>query len=167
MSSSVPEGTFVEALNPLSWLIGKWRAKKADVFYPTMEALSYNEELEFLPTGKPVLQYRAQTWLPDKNALMHLESGYLRLLPENDTVSLLVAHNFGITEISEGFVKNNELFLESKDVCRSSFAGFSKVTQIQRHLCLKGELLETRTRMATDAQPLQDHILAVYEKISP
>jgi len=47
-----------DAIKPLAWLLGKWRAVEATAVYPTMKkSFSYGEEIEFFHVGQPNIQF--------------------------------------------------------------------------------------------------------------
>lgn len=95
-------GPIHPALEPLEWLIGKWRAVRTMGTYPSIKPFSYEEELDFVSLGQPMLNYASISWHSTNFNPMHLESGYLRIKPGTKEVSFMVAHNFGITSLEEG-----------------------------------------------------------------
>lgn len=90
------------ALQPLEWLRGKWRSLETEGSYPTIKPFDYQEEIEFIYLGQPMLNYVATSWSRINLKPMHFESGYLRIKPDTKDVSFMIAHNFGITSIEEG-----------------------------------------------------------------
>lgn len=91
-------------LQPLEWIIGKWKTVKTDGAYPTIQPFTYEEEISFKSLGQPMLNYVSNSWHPIKLNPMHLETGYLRIKPGTKNVSFMVAHNFGLTSLEEGIL---------------------------------------------------------------
>jgi hypothetical protein len=52
-------------------------------------------QLTFVSVGQPMLNFRSFSWHSEKKVPMHQESGFLRIKPGSNQVSMLVAHNFG------------------------------------------------------------------------
>ena len=46
-----------EAVKPLAWLIGRWKAVKTHGSYPTIKDFRYGEEIEFFTFGQPNIQF--------------------------------------------------------------------------------------------------------------
>lgn len=90
------------AVQPLEWLIGKWKSVHAEGAYASVNSFSFEEEIQFISLGQPMLNYVSSSWHPTRLNPMHLESGYLRIKPETKEVSFMVSHNFGLTSIEEG-----------------------------------------------------------------
>jgi len=155
-----------EALKPLSWLIGKWVGENNIVEYPTMPSLKYCEEMEFVSTGQPLLNFTSRTWHAEKKNPMHFESGFLRIKPGTNEVAFMIAHNFGLIEIEEGRVEGNTLILHSKSINRMSFSKDPAVTQMQREYTLKDGILSMTVYMATTKTPLTKHLTATYHRAS-
>lgn len=95
-------GPYHPAIQPLEWLIGKWKSVQAEGAYPSVKPFTYEEEIEFISLGQPMLNYVSTSWHATNLNPMHLESGYLRIKPGTKDVSFVVAHNFGLTSIEEG-----------------------------------------------------------------
>lgn len=53
-----PSGEVAPQLQPLTWLLGKWRSVEGQAVYPTMKPFPYQEELEFFQTGQPNIQFK-------------------------------------------------------------------------------------------------------------
>jgi len=114
------EGALHPSLLPLKWLLGTWRGSGRG-YYPTIEGFRYEEELRFWPVGpKPFLAYAQRTWAPGApHALMHAETGYLRLPPNSPhdpsspgRVELLVCDPTGVAQVYEGSVEPGQRVLE-------------------------------------------------------
>jgi len=152
------------ALSTFSWLFGVWESIEAEVSYPTMDSLKYSEVLEFQPTLQPLLEYKSDTWHSVKKTKMHCEKGFLRIDPDSKKVALLLSHNFGLTEISEGTVDKECLNLQSTSFSRMSFSKSAATVKLVRKLELKGEELHSTVLMETVSQPLQLHLKCRYRK---
>ncbi|KAK4885224.1 hypothetical protein RN001_001495 [Aquatica leii] len=124
-------GKMHETLEPLRWLMGRWKSVSAKGKYPTIKPFTYCEEMEFLSIGQPMLNYKSITWHPEDKRPMHLESGHLRINPACiGDVSLLVSHNFGLVSLEEGTVSNNNMNLKSTAIARMKFAKDPAVTEL-------------------------------------
>lgn len=97
---------------------------------------------------------------------MHLESGFLKIKPETNELSLLVSHNFGICSIEEGKVDGTSIVLESTDIIRNRLSKDPHVTKLRRiYKLIDNNQLEIRTDMATTTVPeLTNHLIVVYKK---
>jgi len=115
MSAGVPE-----IIQPLLWLEGKWLTSPESLGtgeYPTINNFSYSEELSIKFSGQPMLDYSSVTSHPVSGKPMHRESGFIRINGNQD-VSLVLAHNFGLTSMEEGKLdgKENILCLASSNL---------------------------------------------------
>ena len=144
------------ALKPLAALVGTWEGSGAGE-YPTIRSFDYIEELTFTNIGKPFLEYRQRTWGAD-NALMHVETGYLRL-PAPDRVEFILALPTGQVELCEGRLTEADgevrLHLEGR-ILNSSTA--KQVDATSRSYALVGDALKTSFDMAAVAHPIQRHL---------
>lgn len=168
MPSSVVLKPMPEAIKSLSWLLGTWRCQEiAQGSFPTIKDFKYGEEIVFSNVGQPMLNYSSVTWHPEFKFPMHQESGFLRMKPGTDEVSLILSHNFGMTSVEEGKVaEENALVLKSKDIARMSFAKEPAVIEIQRTINLIDEnTLHQVVFMATTKTPLTKHLEATYKKV--
>jgi len=84
-----------EALDQISWLIGRWVSESGSGQFPTIDSFKYCEQIEFRSLGQPLLQYEATSWNPETKNVMHMESGFLCVKPGSKEVSFILAHNFG------------------------------------------------------------------------
>ncbi|XP_059087168.1 peroxynitrite isomerase THAP4-like [Tigriopus californicus] len=164
----LPEGVkelpVPRSIQPVAWLLGKWRCEKAYGSYPTIQDFTYGEEIAFWNVGQPMLNYNSFSWHTEKFTPMHQEFGFLRLKPESQDVSLLVTHNFGLTTVEEGQIGDIALKFESRNIGRMSFAKDPNVLKLVREFSLEGEKLKQVIFMATTNTPLTKHLEAVYEK---
>ncbi|KAJ8934466.1 hypothetical protein NQ314_013341 [Rhamnusium bicolor] len=158
-------GPVHESLDPLRWIIGKWRSTSADGFSPTIEPFTFCEEISFTSVGQPILNYSSVSWHPTKHSPMHLESGFLRIKPGTTDVSFMVAHNFGLTSLEEGTVTDNILQVKTSHIGRMNFAKEPKVIEIARSYKLIEEgKLELILLISTANTPLNQHLKVQYEK---
>lgn len=120
-----------EALKSLAWLEGTWRIENCgDGKYPTIENFSYCEEINFASIGQPMFNYTAQSWHPESKKPMHRETGFLKVIPGTNKVSLVVAHNFGLTTIEQGEITGKTINLRSTDISRMEGTKLPAVTQV-------------------------------------
>lgn len=142
-----------EALVPFA---GGWIGR-GEGAYPTIDAFSYSEEIEFTPSGKPFLSYRSRTWDTDTGRPLHTESGYLRLLTD-DEVELLVTQPTGFAEIHRGRITDGLLELSLLSLIASPDA--KPVHDIRRALSARGSGLTYDLWLAYDLIPLTHHLHA-------
>ncbi|KAF5303628.1 hypothetical protein FQA39_LY09875 [Lamprigera yunnana] len=148
---------------------GRWKSISAKGYYPTIKPFTYNEEMEFVSVGQPILNYKSTTWHPEEKKPMHLESGFLRINPNcpND-VSFMVSHNFGIVSLEEGTLNGNTMNLRSTAISRMHFGKLPAVTEIARsyQFCPDTKRLELIVSMSTTNTPqLTEHLRITYEKL--
>lgn len=149
-----------EMLEPVAFLLGTWRGK-GDGVYPTIDAFTYEEEAVFGHTGRAFLVYSSKTWRPDTHMPMHSESGFIRVL-DGDRVEMIVAHAFGITEISEGSVDGTSVEVSSKVLTSSSTA--KRVDGTTRSIEVTGDELRYRIGMGFGGHALQNHLSAMLRR---
>lgn len=146
---------------PVAFLLGVWQGSGTGV-YPTIEPFRYEERSVFTHSGKPFLAYAQETWAIDGTPL-HRESGFIR--PQGDgEIELVVAHNFGVVEVSLGAVTDEGLSLTARDLIATP--GAKPVEALQRHFAVSGSRLVYEVAMAAAGQPLQGHLEASLEKVS-
>ena len=144
---SVPSDIVIKAglpkpVEPLEWLIGKWRCENTgNGQFPTIQSFNYGEELVFSNVGQPMLNVSSFTWHPESKIPMHQEVGFLRIKPGTNQVSLLLSHNFGLTSIEEGTVDGHSIVLESKNISRIAFAKEPEVKKLNRTIKLLDDKL--------------------------
>ena len=150
-------------VEPLEWLIGKWRCENlGNGQFPTIKNFNYGEELVFSNVGQPMLNMSSFSWHPELKIPMHQEVGFLRIKPGTDQVSLLLSHNFGLTSIEEGKVDGHSIVLESKSISRISFAKEPEVKKLNRTIKMEGDTLVQTIFMETSKTPLTKHLEATY-----
>ncbi len=145
-----------EALEPVAWLLGKWRGSGTGI-YPTISDFSYSEELHFWHSGKPVMAYSSRTSSPDDGRALHAEMGYWR--PQDDgSIEVVIAHSFGLTEIMRGTLDGLTATLESL-----SFGATPTAKQVEaerRVLRREGDDLHYEMAMAFGGNEIQSHLSA-------
>ena len=152
MNAAAPE---VHAeLAGLAWLIGTWTGTGSGD-YPTIRAFHYREEARFTHVGKAFLAYSQRTWGED-GAPLHSESGYLRAA--GDRVELVLAHPFGVAEVSEGNTVGTSLKVVSLALTATTTG--SAVAEVVRAFWLEGGALRYTVAMAAGGRPLQRHLTA-------
>jgi hypothetical protein len=151
-----------ENLNPLSFLLGTWRGR-GEGNYPTIEPFSYTEEARFWHNGKPFLFYAQRTWSQD-DVPLHSESGFLRVGPQG-VVELVLAHTFGIAEVSEGTRTGDRLELRSRALIPTSSA--TQVEAVRRSLEVSDRVLRYGIDMAVSDHELQRHLTAELRLLEP
>jgi THAP4-like, heme-binding beta-barrel domain len=144
------------SLEPVAWLLGTWTGE-GEGFYPTIESFGYGEESRFWHSGKPLISYLQRTWSLDDGTPLHSEAGFWR--PQEDrTIELVLAHGFGVAEVSEGRVEGRRIEVTSRSLTRSSSA--NRVESVRRVVMLEGDDLTYDIAMAAAEQPLQGHLKA-------
>lgn len=167
MSSSTPAGkpALHEALNKVSWLLGKWRGEGCGV-YPTISPFMYGEEIIFDHVGQPMLSYNSKTWHVEKGNPMHHEVGWLRVKPGTSSLAFIIAQNTGLAEVEEGEVDGHKIHLLSHTVGRISFGAEPQVTKIERLYTLKDPYtLEMECFMETSNTERNKHLHITYKKV--
>ena len=167
LPSNIQPRPMPDCVKPLDWLIGTWKCSdQAKGQYPTIKDFAYGEEIQFLNVGQPMLNFSSVTWHPEGKFPMHQETGFLRIKPGTQDVSLMLSHNFGLTSLEEGSVEGKTLSLKSSQIARMSFGKEPAVTEIQRTFKLLDEnTLFQEIMMATTNTPLTKHLEATYKKM--
>jgi hypothetical protein len=133
-------------------LAGTWRGSGSGS-YPTITEFEYTEELVIEPVpGRPVAHWRSRTADGRTREPRHAESGFLRITQSG--AELVLAHNFGIVEVSVGSVTDGTLEVSSSSVV-------SKVVdRVVRVYRFDGDHLEYDMSMAAVGMPLTHHLSA-------
>lgn len=142
-------------LEPLAFLLGTWSGRGVGD-YPTIERFEYLEEASFSHVGKPFLLYLQRTRSP-AGAPLHTEAGYWRP-GQRGAVELVLAHPFGLVEVSEGGFVDGRLKLRAKTLSATSTG--SAVQELERTLWVEDDVLRYTIDMAAAGQPLQRHLTA-------
>lgn len=154
------------AIEPLSWMLGTWISDTpGEGCYPTIKPFKFMEEIKITHVGQPMLNISCNGSNPETRKPMHRECGFLRIKPGTNKVAFICAQNTGVVEIEEGEVNGQELTLSSHSVARISFAKEPHVQKISRTFrLLKDGKLEQTVFMATDNQPLLQHLHITYTR---
>lgn len=150
------EAPLHQQLEPVAFLLGTWRGRGRGL-YPTIDDFTYEEESTFTHTGRPFLVYSQRTWNPDNGQPMHSESGFIRALGDQ-RIETVISHAFGIAEIGEGTVWEEQLETRTTSVFGSSTA--KHVGAVTRSLDLRDGTLHYTIGMQFGEHPLQDHLFA-------
>ena len=149
------------ALEPIAWLLGTW-AGEGKGHYPTIESFAYREESRFAHAGKPVMGYVQRTWSLESGAALHSESGFLRP-KDGGAIELVLAHGFGIAEVSEGTIEGRRIELMSRSLAPSSTA--KHVLAVRRVIEGNDDTLSYQIEMAIGEHSLQNHLGAQLQKM--
>ncbi|XP_014823299.1 PREDICTED: THAP domain-containing protein 4 isoform X1 [Poecilia mexicana] len=155
-------------LKPLSWLLGTWESDEpGEGTFPTIKPFRYTEKLHFSHVGQPVINFTFNAFHAESNKPLHRECGFIRIQPGTNKVAFIIAQNSGLVEIEEGELTENQLKLQSQSLGRISFAKEPHVQQIGRVLQLRPDgKLEQTVSMATNNQPLTQHLSITYSRSS-
>ncbi|XP_014823300.1 PREDICTED: THAP domain-containing protein 4 isoform X2 [Poecilia mexicana] len=169
--ASPTDGNAVELnpiLKPLSWLLGTWESDEpGEGTFPTIKPFRYTEKLHFSHVGQPVINFTFNAFHAESNKPLHRECGFIRIQPGTNKVAFIIAQNSGLVEIEEGELTENQLKLQSQSLGRISFAKEPHVQQIGRVLQLRPDgKLEQTVSMATNNQPLTQHLSITYSRSS-
>ncbi|XP_057714045.1 THAP domain-containing protein 4 isoform X2 [Corythoichthys intestinalis] len=153
---------------PLEWLLGTWRSEEpGNGCFPTIQPFRYSETLQFSHVGQPVVNFSFNAFHLDSKKPLHRECGFMRMQPGTNKVAFISAQNTGLVEIEEGELSGQQLNLRSHTIARISFAKEPHVKEISRTFQLHTDgRLEQRVSMATDSQPLTEHLRIVYVRSS-
>jgi len=148
---------------PLAFLVGTWTGEGVGD-YPSIDRFAYREEVRFTHAGKPFLTYSQRTWERDGGAPLHAESGFWRTVGEG-RIELVLAHPFGVVEISEGTHDGHALEVASRTLASTSTG--SRVDALVRRLTVDGDVLRYSVDMAASGWPLQRHLDAELRRAEP
>merc|ERR1712137_653116 len=135
---------------PLGWLIGCWKTQAGSLLNP--RTMTYNDTFQVQEYGG-FLKFDSASQHPEKSTPMHFESGYLRFDPGDGKVALMLAHNFGVTELLEGQVNEQGFAVESTGIHRMSFSNDVRVLKTKREYLLSGNTLTYNFYMSTNKNP--------------
>jgi hypothetical protein len=144
----------------LTALAGTWRGHGRGS-YPTISDFSYTEEFVIEPIpGRPVAHWRSRSADERTGDPRHAESGFLRVTPTG--AELVVAHNFGIVEISTGSavepVGDSAWTLISTALWGTQTA--KPVDRVSRSYRIGGDRLDYEMSMAAVGVTLTHHLAA-------
>ena len=141
-------------LEPFAFLLGIWVGEGRG-HYPTIDDFAYGEEARYWHSGRPLIAYAQRTWALDSGRALHAESGFLR--PAGSAVvELVIAHGFGIAEVSEGTIRGQRLELRSRSLVSTSTA--KTVERLARSVEVTGTELVYSIDIEAVGQPLQRHL---------
>jgi hypothetical protein len=126
------------------------------------DKIPYKEELQ-INKLKPILySWSSKTW-NDELGVLHLESGYLKKI-DNIKLELLLAHPFGVTEISEGIIEGNKITFKTKNLSRTSTAKEPYATSYTRVFVVEGDKLTYDMYLGTNKYEERHHLTATLAK---
>lgn len=159
-------------LNPavlaLDWLLGSWESDEpGEGSFSSIPPFRYIESLHFSHVGQPVINFMFNASHAESKKPLHRECGFIRLQPGTNRVAFIIAQNSGLVEIEEGEVVGQQLSLQTHALARTSFAKEPHVQQISRVFQLRPDgRLEQTVSMATEGQPLMQHLHITYRRCS-
>ncbi|GLD51109.1 THAP domain-containing protein 4 [Lates japonicus] len=156
------------AILPLDWLLGTWESEEpGEGCFPTINPFRYIETLYFSHVGQPVINFMFNAFHAESKKPLHRECGFIRIQPGTNRVAFIIAQNSGLVEIEEGELTGQQLNLQTHALARISFAKEPHVQQISRVFQLRPDgRLEQTVSMATDNQPLMQHLRITYHRSS-
>ncbi|CAB1442498.1 unnamed protein product [Pleuronectes platessa] len=156
------------SLLPLNWLLGAWESDEpGEGSFPSIEPFRYTETLHFSHVGGPMINFMFNAFHAESKKPMHQECGFIRMQPGTNKVAFIIAQNSGLMEIEEGELTGKQLNLKTHALARISFAKKPQVKQISREFQLRSDgRLEQTVSMATDNQPLKQHLHVIYRRPS-
>ncbi|KAM4605127.1 peroxynitrite isomerase THAP4 isoform 1-T2 [Polymixia lowei] len=156
------------ALLSLDWLLGNWESDEpGEGSFPNINPFRYTETLHFTHVGQPIINFMFNAFHAESKKPLHRECGFIRVQPGTNKVAFIIAQNSGLVEIEEGELAGQQLNLHTHALARISFAKEPHVQQISRVFQLRPDgKLEQTVSMATDNQPLMQHLHIVYHRSS-
>ncbi|XP_059201091.1 THAP domain-containing protein 4 [Centropristis striata] len=156
------------ALLPLDWLLGTWESDEpGEGCFTSIKPFRYIETLNFSHVGQPVINFMFNAFHAESKKPLHRECGFIRMQPGTNRVAFMIAQNSGLVEIEEGELTAQQLNLQSQTLARVSFAREPYVQKISRVFQLRPDgRLEQTVSMATDNQPLMQHLHITYRRSS-
>ncbi|VDN06867.1 unnamed protein product [Thelazia callipaeda] len=170
-----------QALKPLAWLIGIWRAETGGkAIFPTIPVFTYGEQIEFaLPNdglkALKALNYSAFAWDMNNRDELHSEYGFMTMKASTREIALSTVMNNGMFSLKRSFVtiEQGPMFgttmkLSLQDIGRISFSRDLPVHgTIREFRLLDSDTLEQRFMMETLTHRMQLHTFIKYKKIYP
>lgn len=156
------------AVTALEWLLGTWESDEpGEGIFPTIKPFHYTETLHFSHVGQPVINFMFNAFHVETKKPLHRECGFIRIKPGTNKVAFINAQNTGLVDIEEGELTDKQLKLQSCALSRISFAKEPHVEQICREFKLRPDgKLEQTVSMATNNQPLTQHLHITYRRTS-
>lgn len=142
-------------------LLGRWVGQGAGE-YPTIQPFSYRETLEVVAVAdKPLARWSSTTTDELTGEPRHSEVGFVR--SAGDSCELMLAHVFGVTELSLATPTSAGSFdFESISIACSPTA--KEITAVRRSITLRAEVLEYRVSMAAVGLGMTHHLSARLER---
>lgn len=138
-------------------LVGRWSGEGSGD-YPTIEPFSYRETLEVTQVpGRPLARWQTSTEDAHSGEPRHSEVGFVRSV--GDACELVLAHNFGITEISVASPADATSFVFESHAMHGSPSAKS-VTAVLRAITLDGDALDYELSMAAVGLAMTHHLSA-------
>lgn len=146
---------------PHEQLLGRWIGEGSGE-YPTIQPFSYRETLEITEIiGKPLARWHSTTVDAATGEPRHSETGFLR--SAGDTCELMLAHNFGVTELTLAVpAVAGEYRFESQSVACSPTA--KSVSAVLRTISVGADILEYDLSMAAVEIDMTHHLSARLER---
>jgi len=138
-------------------LLGRWLGEGSGE-YPTIEPFAYREILEVVQVpGRPMATWRSTTTDAVTGEARHTEVGFLR--STSDACELVLAHGFGVTEISVArpATPGSYDFGSTSISCSPSA---KRVDQVRRTVRVVGDVLEYEISMAAVGLEMTHHLSA-------
>lgn len=142
---------------PHEHLLGCWIGEGSGE-YPTIRSFSYRETLEInaIP-GKPLARWHSTTVDASTGEPRHSETGFVR--SAGSTCELMLAHNFGVTELTVATPElAGEYRFESQSVACSPTA--KAVSAVVREISVGADVLEYDLSMAAVGLDMTHHLSA-------
>ncbi|MEZ5240032.1 MAG: FABP family protein [Microthrixaceae bacterium] len=142
-------------------LLGLWEGEGTG-HYPTIDPFSYRETIEVVPVAdKPLARWLSSSSDALSGAPLHGDTGYVR--SSGDSVELVLAHAFGITEIATAQPdRSGVLEFESRSLSLAPTA--KSVTATRRVLRVEADVLEYDFWMAAVGVEMTHHLHAVLHR---
>ncbi len=138
-------------------LLGRWSGEGSGD-YPTIEPFSYRETLEITQVpDKPLARWQTSTRDARSGEPRHSEIGFVRSV--GDTCELVLAHNFGITEISVAAPSGASSF-RFESLTMSGTPSAKSVTAVIREIHLDDDTLDYELSMAAVGLAMTHHLSA-------
>lgn len=155
-----------DLLQPIRWLIGRWRSVSANIVHPTIQSVDYVSEMKLISTGiLPNLVYSSIARHAIDKHVFHYETGLLRLKENTFTVFLYYVQNKNLMSLEQGKLDGKSLHLTSRNILPLPLPNETKkVTKIERYYKLRGKKLSFKLLMETLDTPLTEYLNIVYEK---
>jgi len=147
----------------LSHLVGRW-AGRGEGTWPSSGPFTYSEEMTFEDGGGgpdfSFLTFAEHAWDPNSGRTFHRERGFWTA--DGASVSVVLAHPIGVTEIAEGTIDGRGIELAAMRIERASNG--LEVTGYRRRYTVDGDVLIYEQSLATD--PGHEPVRHVWAELS-